>query len=175
MSKGRTPTPTKLRLLRGNPGHRPLPPDEPMPATDIPECPDHLDKDAQQEWMRLVPELEKLGLITLLDRATLGAYCSAYSMWRQAEQELPALAKKLAKARGGLRGQLLNERNLIIGQRRNALREMNTYLQHFGLSPASRPRVHAGSGHQPDLPGMGLEPGGLNESPLARARRLASG
>lgn len=174
MKRGRPSTPTALKLLHGNPGHRPLPPDEPMPETDIPECPDHLDADAQQEWMRLVPELQKLGLITLLDRATLGAYCSAYSMWRQAEQELPALAKKLAKATGAKRGQILNERNIVIGMRRQALREMNTYLQHFGLSPASRPRVQ-GNPNQPDLPGMGLEPGGANESPLARARRLASG
>ncbi len=171
MKPGRPSTPTRLKLLRGNPGHRSLPEHEPMPATGIPECPDHLDKDAQQEWMRLVPELEKLGLITLLDRASLAAYCSAYSMWRQAEQEMPLLTKKLAKARGEKRGQILNERNLIIGQRRNALKEMNTYLQHFGLSPASRPRVQGGP-QQTELP-MGFESGGVNESPLARARRLA--
>ena len=37
--RGRRPKPTRLKLLTGNPGKRPLNDDEPQPQAAIPECP----------------------------------------------------------------------------------------------------------------------------------------
>jgi phage terminase small subunit len=71
-------TPTALKLLAGNPGHRPLNQNEPKPELVAPTCPSHLSREAKREWRRIVPELEKLGLLTRIDRAALAAYATAY-------------------------------------------------------------------------------------------------
>lgn len=47
---GRKPKPTKLKILEGNPGKQRLPKGEPMPDTEMPEAPEHLDKYAREEW-----------------------------------------------------------------------------------------------------------------------------
>ncbi len=49
---GRKPTPTRLKLLRNNPGKRPLNPDEPQPEATLPEPPAHLSDEAKCEWQR---------------------------------------------------------------------------------------------------------------------------
>src|SRR5438067_3785806 len=76
--RGRRPKPTRLKMLTGNPGKRPLNHDEPRPEANIPECPPELGPLARQEWDRLVGELAALRLLTNLDRAALAAYCGAY-------------------------------------------------------------------------------------------------
>ena len=85
---GRRPKPTNLKLLQGNPGKRPINPNEPQPPVEIPSAPDHLNEVAKQEWNRIAEKLERLGLISELDRAALAAYCCAYGRWVEAEEAL---------------------------------------------------------------------------------------
>ena len=70
--------PTHLRLLRGNPGKRPIKP-EPEPAVPDkpPEPPNFLSDEAKNEWWRVAPELHALSLLTVLDVMPLAAYCQA--------------------------------------------------------------------------------------------------
>ena len=60
---GRRPKPTKLKIVEGNLGKRPLPKDEPEfePAV-APEPPDHLGAVAAKHWRTLAGELHLLGL-----------------------------------------------------------------------------------------------------------------
>ena len=51
--RGRKPKPTALKVLEGNPGHRPLNKKEPMPKGKLPRCPEWLEDDAKKEWKRL--------------------------------------------------------------------------------------------------------------------------
>lgn len=67
-------TPTALRKLRGNPGKRPLPKNEPKPRVDAPEMPAGLSKAAQAHWKRVVEEGVRLRLITTLDDSLLTSY-----------------------------------------------------------------------------------------------------
>src|SRR5580704_4521684 len=87
MSAGRRPKPTALKVIEGNPGGRPLNPDEPKPS-GIPSCPRHLNKEARAEWHRISKELVTIGLLTSIDRAALAAYCVAYSRWIEAEHNI---------------------------------------------------------------------------------------
>ncbi len=94
--RGRKPKPTRLKLIEGNPGKRPLNPSEPRPALIIPTCPSHLNPSAKAEWKRLAHEMHALGIISNLDRGALAAYCQAYGRWVEAERKLketPALLK----------------------------------------------------------------------------------
>ena len=86
--RGRRPTPTRIKILTGNPGKRPLNRNEPRPEPALPECPPELGPSAQREWARLIGELSKLNLITNLDRAALASYCGAYALWAEATEAI---------------------------------------------------------------------------------------
>lgn len=86
MPVGRPPKPTNLKLLEGNPGKQQLNKNELKPKTIVPKCPTWLDPIAKKEWKLVVPELERLGLLTCVDGAALEGYCQSYARWVQAEQ-----------------------------------------------------------------------------------------
>ena len=66
--RGPAPQPTALKVLRGNPGKRPLNKREPEPPTDNPpHCPDHLDDVAKVEWNRLVAIVTQMWILSEAD------------------------------------------------------------------------------------------------------------
>jgi P27 family predicted phage terminase small subunit len=135
---GRRPKPTVLKKLQGNPGKRALNKNEPKP-NGIPTCPGHLDKIAKSEWKRVSRELLSVGLLTAVDRSALAAYCSAFSRWAKAERELqnkPAVVKAPS-------GYPMT--NPYIGIANSALDLMRKFLIEFGMTPASRSRIHVES------------------------------
>ena len=142
--RGRKPIPTQIKLLRGNPGKRPLNESEPQPVPLAPSCPPELSQGAKEEWNRLVPELVELGLLTRLDRAALAAYCQAYATYLDAIQAVQKY------------GQLVKSPNgypqvspyLTIANRQVEI--MTRIASEFGFTPASRSRISSGS--QPALP-----------------------
>ena len=82
--------PTHLKLLRGNPGKRPLHP-EPQPPVppSPPEAPSFLVGYSMDEWYRVAEELHRLKLLTVIDIHPLAAYCQAYGYG--ARQSKPSL------------------------------------------------------------------------------------
>ena len=76
--RGPKPRPAHLKLLRGNPGKRPVNTREPKPKTKIPTCPTHLGAIARKEWKRITVQLDAVGLLTELDRTGVAGYCTAY-------------------------------------------------------------------------------------------------
>lgn len=139
---GRRPLPTRLRELRGNAGHRALNRNEPKPRAGVPECPEHLDDRARKEWFNITGELHTLGLLTIIDRSALAAYCSAYGMWVQAETDMKRLRTFKPKTAKEVRKNYA-ELCMVIGLRKGALKEMKAFLTEFGMTPASRSRINA--------------------------------
>ena len=135
MALGRTPKPSELRRLQGNPGHRALPKNEPRPRAHCPHRPQWLVGEARKEWERIAPELRRLGLLTTVDRAALAAYCQNYARWLQAEQ---ALVKEglIFKTDSGY-----IQQRPEIGIAHKAMALMKAFCQEFGLTPASRTRI----------------------------------
>jgi P27 family predicted phage terminase small subunit len=134
---GPAPKPTALKLIQGNPGKRPLNKAEPKPGIDSGYCPRHLRGHAAAEWRRVVPELRRMGLLTVLDRTALEAYCSEYALYRQAatlleEHGLTFITKK---------GYVQQRPEVAIAQK--ALAAMRAFMTQFGMTPASRTKVSA--------------------------------
>ncbi len=142
--KGRKPKPTKLKLLAGNPGKRPLNEDEPQFAPDLPEAPGFLLPEARAEWDRIAGQLFAQGVLTSVDRGALAVCCQAWGRAVQAESALAELAEKDPSMHGLLiktgRGAVENP---LVGIAR---RSMDLYLRgcaEFGMTPSSRSRIKA--------------------------------
>jgi len=65
--RGPKPTPTKLKILRGNPGCRPINADEPQPPADGIAMPPHLGEVAARRWGELLPMLQATRVMTRAD------------------------------------------------------------------------------------------------------------
>lgn len=132
--RGRPRKPTALKILQGNPGRRPIG-NEPKPTSGLPKCPSHLSAVAKAEWKRTGKELDRLGLMTKIDRAAFEAYCCCYANWRRAQEMLDKSGPLLVL------GDKLQV-NPAARLAEMALSQMYKFLTEFGLSPASRTRLH---------------------------------
>jgi P27 family predicted phage terminase small subunit len=157
--RGRTPNPTRLKMLTDNPGKRPLNDDEPRPEANIPECPPELSPLARQEWDRLVGELSSLRMMTNLDRAALAAYCAAYALWAEA---IEAIQKYGAMIKWPT-GFPIQSPYLAIANRQAEI--MMRIASEFGFTPAGRSRIAAPAKAGPSLFDLLEEP--PEESPSA--------
>jgi P27 family predicted phage terminase small subunit len=141
---GPPPKPTALKKLAGNPGHRPLNDREPMPEPGLPKMPPLLrgDKVARAEWKRLATELDRLNVLTKIDGLGLAAYCKAYSRWIAAEEDITQRGVVLDSPQGRKK----NPACTVVAE---CLKQMLSFAGQYGLTPASRSRIHA-SGVQGD-------------------------
>jgi P27 family predicted phage terminase small subunit len=149
---GPPPTPTALRILKGNPGKRPLRRGlEPERPPAPPEPPPFLIGYACDEWYRVAGGLHRLGLLTALDVMPLASYCVAYARWREAEELLAHMAARDLMTSGLLvKSQSGDARvNPIAKISRLAASDMVRYAAEFGFSPAARARIAAGVYAQP--------------------------
>lgn len=128
--------PTAIKKATGNRGKRPLNGNEPEPQPMINECPpSHLNEMAASEWERMFPELSKLGLITTIDVAAFEGYCVAYSIWREALDRLK-LGGLIVTGENGIPYQ-----SPYLKIQNNQLKIVQSFLNEFGMTPASRSRV----------------------------------
>ena len=145
MQRGPKPQPTHLKLVRGNPGKRELNQAEPKPRRAIPDPPDELNGDAKREWIRVVPELDRLGMLTTIDRTALSAYCQAFGRWMQAERKLAQMAAREPVFEGMLikttNGNMIQ--NPIVGIANKAMADVMRYCVEFGMTPSARSRIAA--------------------------------
>jgi phage terminase small subunit len=88
--RGRRLKPTRMKVLTGNPGKRPMNRYKPKPEPAVPECPNELGPVARREWDWLASELGKLKILTVLDCQSSGRNHDAHcvGIWLHAgEQE----------------------------------------------------------------------------------------
>lgn len=147
MAGGRKSIPTRLKMLAGNPGKRPLNDAEPQPIADATSwyCPEWLPKAAKVEWRAVAPELHRLGLLTRIDRSALAAYCAAVARWHAAESDVAERGILVERSDGsGL------DRNPALGVIRDAVDQLRKFASEFGLTPSSRSRLSGAKGPPAD-------------------------
>jgi len=124
-----------MKVLEGNPGKRHLPAREIQPAPIAPECPGWLHPYAKEEWARLAPKLERLGMLTELDEAAFAGYCEAYARWREAS-EFITRTKNGGVYQPNESNYLVQIPHVNIAFKSSTL--MCVYLAKFGMSPSDR-------------------------------------
>lgn len=134
---GRPPKPSHLQIISGTFRPDRKSKSEPKPKLAIPLCPPHLNEEAKREWHRMAKELFTLGLLTKIDKAVLAAYCQSWALWVEASEEL----KKTGLVLKSPNGYPIQSPYLAI--MKQAMKDMQSQATEFGLTPASRSRIHA--------------------------------
>jgi P27 family predicted phage terminase small subunit len=138
--KGPAPAPTALKILRGNPGRRPLNKREPKPPAmgPLPAAPAYLEPAARAEWARVVPDLAECGLLTRVDLALVASYCATWGRVLDAEAEL---AKGLMVKRRAKNGKEYPALNPYFATLTTLLGQLKGFVTELGMSPAARSRI----------------------------------
>lgn len=83
--RGRKPTPTHLRLIRGDKGKAASKSREPKPVGALRHCPEWFSIPQKAAWAYAI-EHAPAGLLRMLDRDALAVWVVAQDLWRQAVQ-----------------------------------------------------------------------------------------
>lgn len=130
-SRGPIPLDPKIASLMGARQRKPglkIPP-------KAPSMPVFLGPAARREWRRVVPELERLGIIGELDRAALACYCSSVGQVAEAEAILRREGTTYTTPRGVTRP------HPAVRIRRQAEQQVKVWSAELGLTPAARRRL----------------------------------
>jgi P27 family predicted phage terminase small subunit len=134
-ARGRLAAPDNVRQLRGN--RKPVVPVL-KARPGVPNPPTWLDREARAEWTRVVPELERMGILATIDRAILASYCDCWARWVEARKALvdsgvlqPASRKRDGDA----------VKNPAWQVYRDAGTQHSNLARQLGLTPAARLRL----------------------------------
>jgi P27 family predicted phage terminase small subunit len=149
MSRGPVPQSNNLKLLRGNPGRRPLAGTdlEFEPLKDL-TPPAGLSKHAEEEWNRVAPELAANGLLTVVDVPPLLIYCNAWSRYLECQEliDREGLMQNLTLKNG----EPYSQQHPAVGVAKTQIDIMNKFGAKFGLTPLERGRLKATDTTQQD-------------------------
>lgn len=136
MARGPKPTPKKLQALRGNPGKRKLNrANDPEFEGAIPEPPDFLEGEALEEWNRIVDEMDKMQLITTLDRTEIALYAWTFGEFARHSRLLRDETEFPKSKRGA---PTVNPRIRVV---RDLLKQLHSLSESCGFSPTTRNRL----------------------------------
>lgn len=171
---GRPPTSPHLKLIEGKVS-RSRAKSQPKPRDVMPVAPDELDPLARAEWQHVAPELQRMGLLSEIDRGLVGAYCAAISTWRTACAALIKAAEADPDG-GGLVVRTPNgflQPNVWLGIRNKSASEALRLAAELGMSPVARTRLgkHVSSPDDGKFAGLLWGSGGPSDPALRRPRK----
>lgn len=111
----------------------------PVSSGGAPTCPPWLSEEAAAEWDRVLPDLDRLGLLDAVDSTALGIYCQAVTDHTELVRDI--------RVRGWLvdgdRGKVKNPAAQLARELRETIL---AFSREFGLTPAGRGKLKVGTG-----------------------------
>lgn len=142
--KGRTPKPTNLKLVQGNPGKRAINKNEPDPdlLNDL-SPPSWLPAHARAVWLELAPKLRAARVLTVIDIEAFAMGCVSIADFRIASQKAGAdliKARLVENQEGDVveAGEQINPWKLVASM---SLKQCHKIFEQFGMTPAARTRI----------------------------------
>ena len=134
--RGRKPKPRQLHLVDGT--YRPDRHDTDCaePSGEAPPCPPFLRGTARKEWDRIVPQLERAGILDQVDQAALAVYCQARSDYSWAVYKLRREGRIVVNPKSGLA-----RAHPAIRVQRESAETIRKFAVEFGLTPSARSRI----------------------------------
>ena len=118
----------------------------PKPRPTAPTCPSWLAPEAKAEWKRVAPELERLGLLTALDRAAFSCYCQSWAAVR-AYSKIVLEEGSVVEGRQGSQ-----KKHPLLASLNQAADAVRGWGVEFGLTPLSRSRMSVGEVEEEEEP-----------------------
>ena len=134
--RGRKPTPTALKLLRGQTARNSAL--EPKPPAGVPECPPDLDDIAKRQWNSLAAVLSPMGCLTTADATSLKILCAALSRYDRATK---AMASEGEVVEHDKQGRIRNPWLQVLREAEATIDKISTK---FGMTPMDRTRIKVG-------------------------------
>ena len=149
--RGPTPKSAQLRVLEGNPSHRPLPPPAPKYPAGSPERPKGMSAQAKRIWDRYLEQLMPLGVLRPVDGFALCRLCEDVAMLQDLQAGMRKLVRQMSKGAkankreipgGALVNLAMSHEGRRLGASINVLasRIKRDEMQ-FGLTPAASLRL----------------------------------
>jgi P27 family predicted phage terminase small subunit len=133
--RGRKIKPTILKVIEGNPGHRPLPDNEPIPTGNLKAAPMWMSP-AQKEGWNYVIKYAPRGLLKKIDNSVLAIWICAEDTHREAAMKVSQHG--LVHANKETKRITINPFIKIMNQQALI---MIKAASEMGFTPASRPRI----------------------------------
>jgi P27 family predicted phage terminase small subunit len=151
--RGPAPTPTKVKILRGETRPSRVNYREPLPSSDAPKMPPDMDPEAKAVWRRVASSMGHTGVIRVPDSDILRCYCEAVSRYAGAAR-LYAGSGPLVRHAGSL---VKNPLHQVV---RDDGEQIRLFARELGLSPSARAglRVEPEHGFGSIDPVLGLPP-----------------
>ena len=141
--RGPPKQPTVLKLLKGNPGHRPINKLEPKPASDSITPPAWLVKTSLKKWNEILPGLIATGVVTNADVETLARYCTMHEQFLFCLKEIRA-GRDQIEIKDPKTGEVVNIKSTPAAVNIFKLSaQMLQVEQHFGMTPSARSGIVA--------------------------------
>jgi P27 family predicted phage terminase small subunit len=145
----RRPQPTQLKILRGNPGKRPLNRAEPLPSADGITPPKWLAGSALDKWNELLPLLQEVRLMTRADIGTLARYADTWAWWRRCREVIEREGDTLV-IRDDRGNEKYRQQRPEVGIVNKLAQQLGRLESEFGLSPAARAGLQSAPHEAPD-------------------------
>ncbi|MBC7285458.1 MAG: phage terminase small subunit P27 family [Hoeflea sp.] len=138
MTKGRKPTPSHLKIVRGtnraDRGAR----NEPKPGRERPSAPADMSDRGRDAWGYVIGILDCMGVLTEADAMAVELMCEARADWLSARDAITAAGGETYKTEAGL-----IKAHPAVAMRNDAARRLQSLLAEFGMTPSSRSKVNA--------------------------------
>lgn len=132
---GPAPEPTSLRIMKGNPSHRPINKAEPQPRAVAPTSPIPLSERAIEFWNYFVPILASMKVLSEADGVPLANLCNAMCTLEEAQEMIKTEGLIMVSKSGWL--QISPFQSLIQQQ----MKIIGDICSQFGLTPSSRTKI----------------------------------
>lgn len=143
---GRPAVPTPLKVIRGNPGNRPINSAEPVPPPATLDPPPDLTGFARERWIATAPILLAMKVFTAADAPALARYCHTYAQWDAARQHVEKHGMTQVTATGY--SQITAEAGLF----KSLSADLLVFERQFGMTPAARSSIKAPNAAAPKNP-----------------------
>lgn len=145
----RRPEPTRLKILKGNPGKRPLNGAEPVPPADGIVPPAWLAGAALERWNELLPLLQEVRLMTRADIGTLARYADTWAWWRRCREVIDREGDTLV-IRDDHGNEKYRQQRPEVGIVNRLAQQLGRLENEFGLTPSARAGLQSAPHEAPD-------------------------
>ena len=130
------PLPTNLKVLRGTAQPCRMNDREPVPARRKVKMPTGLTASEKKHWRTVAGDLEKAGILTVLDTQALRLYCRSYTGWLDANAKIDEYGPIIKSMHGPALSPYFRLSDKYFHQ-------MLAILREFGMTPSSRSRIRS--------------------------------